>query len=107
MGYRDSKKHPEWFIKWQLKFYNGKRWKRIRNEVREANKMRCKQCKQLIKGIPIVDHIIEINTSNYQDNEILFGKDNLQLLCLTCHNAKTFGVPMAFTPDNNRNVNLF
>lgn len=39
----------------------------------------------------ICDHIIEINIDNINDPDITLNHDNLQYLCLACHNKKTFG----------------
>lgn len=38
----------------------------------------------------IVDHIEELNANNIDDPEITLNHDNLQYLCLPCHNKKTF-----------------
>ncbi|HGR7016223.1 TPA: HNH endonuclease, partial [Streptococcus pneumoniae] len=37
-------------------------------------------CGRLIHGKSIVDHIIEIDETNYQDESITLNEDNLQLL---------------------------
>ncbi|HAC4847866.1 HNH endonuclease [Listeria innocua] len=109
MSFNNSKKHPLWFREWQKKFYNSKEWKKVRDDVRRENKMRCKKCKKLIRGIAIVDHVIELNVDNYTDESITLNKDNTELLCLACHNRKTFGSNEIdkFDVDEKRNVNLF
>lgn len=43
--------------------------------------MRCDMCGRLIHSKSIVDHIIEIDETNYQDESITLNEDNLQLLC--------------------------
>ncbi|HFU4203812.1 TPA: HNH endonuclease [Streptococcus suis] len=68
--------------------------------------MRCDECKQLIRGKSIVDHVVEINPDNYQDDNITLGEDNLQLLCIECHNSKTFRSRINFEM-TNRSINLF
>lgn len=100
-------KHPEWFREWQIKFYNSKRWKLLRDEVRQERHMRCDSCHRLIKGKSICDHIIEVSPTNYEDERITLNKDNLQLLCIECHNTKTFYETQYFEPKEERNVNLF
>jgi len=100
-------KHSEEFRKWQQKFYNSKRWKELRNEVRAEKKMRCDKCTKLIRGKSIVDHIKEIDEQNKEDESITLSKDNLQLLCLSCHNTKTHYKSIEFTPNDSRQVNLF
>ena len=78
------------FRKWQVRFYNSKRWRRLRDRVREREGMRCQMCHRLIKGKSIVDHIIEVNEYNKDDKDITLNEENLQLLCQECHNSKTF-----------------
>lgn len=109
MGFHESKRHPEWFREWQLTFYNRKPWRTLRNEVRKEKGMRCDACHQLITGKSIVDHIIEIDPTNYQDEAVTLNKANTQLLCFHCHNQKTFGdfQPELFEVSNERNVHLF
>lgn len=101
------RKHPEWFRKRQKKFYNSSEWKKVRDYIRNKYKMRCYKCNKLITGISIVDHIIEISPDNYEDENITLNGDNLQLLCLKCHNTKTFGKPLEFDLDEREDVNLF
>ena len=48
-------------------------------------------CHRLITGKSIVDHIVEITPFNKDDKDITLNEDNLQLLCVECHNTKTFG----------------
>lgn len=100
-------KHPQWFRDWQIKFYNSKQWKELRDEIRRERQMRCDSCHRLIKGKSICDHIVEVSPSNYEDERITLNKDNLQLLCIECHNTKTFYQPQEFEPKDKRNVNLF
>lgn len=38
----------------------------------------------------IVDHIIELNESNFDDIDIRLNEDNFQFICHRCHNKKTF-----------------
>lgn len=68
--------------------------------------MRCDVCGRLIHGKSIVDHIIEIDETNYQDESITLNEDNLQLLCLECHNTKTFQSKINLNLEN-RNISLF
>jgi 5-methylcytosine-specific restriction endonuclease McrA len=107
MGMKDLSKHPPWFREWQLKHYNSKEWIKKRNDYRESQRMRCEKCKTFITGKSIVDHIIELTTDNYLDDWIMYHDDNLQLLCLSCHNTKTFSPPMETTTHNRKDVNLF
>lgn len=66
--------------------------------------MICQSCGQPIKGTimklqdgrkftryGIVDHIIELTDENVHDTDVSLNNSNLELLCLECHNSKTFG----------------
>lgn len=68
-------------------FYDSKEWQRCRESyIRKVHGV-CEWC-----GNPgyIVDHIIELTPENISDPNITLNHDNLQYLCLTCHNKKTF-----------------
>lgn len=104
------KRIPKWnkdFRAWQGKFYNSKEWKRLRNEVRIEKGMRCDMCGKIIRGKSIVDHIEEITPFNKNDTSITLNKNNLQLLCLDCHNKKTFEYIPDFDLKKRKDVNLF
>ena len=105
---QNDRDHPEWFRKWQRRFYNSKEWKQLRDDVRRSKGMRSDKSGQLIKGKSIVDHIIPITPSNYLDSRITLNLDNLQLLSLDEHNKKTFScMKLNFEPPKERRVNLF
>ncbi|HEU7706226.1 TPA: HNH endonuclease [Streptococcus pneumoniae] len=106
MAYFKNPKHSDWFRVWQIRFYNSKPWRTLRNKVRYHKRMRCDMCGCLIHSKSIVDHIIEIDESNYQDESITLNEDNLQLLCFECHNTKTFQSKINLNLEN-RNINLF
>jgi len=106
MAYFKNHKHSDWFRIWQIRFYNSNPWRTLRNRIRTTKRMRCDMCGRLIHGKSIVDHIIEIDETNYQDESITLNEDNLQLLCLECHNTKTFQSKINLNLEN-RNINLF
>lgn len=74
--------------------YNKKKYQDIRLEVLFRDENRCVNCKTpnrmriiangIEKGILAVDHIHELEDGGNVD-----GKDNLQTLCIDCHNEKT------------------
>lgn len=75
------------------RFYNSKQWKLCRNSF-IAHRVSidggmCQNCRKSLGFI--VDHIIELTPVNIYDPCISLGHDNLQYLCLECHNTKTFG----------------
>lgn len=47
-------------------------------------------CEHCDKPGYICDHIKEINIYNVDDPNITLNHENLQYLCLSCHNKKTF-----------------
>ena len=49
----------------------------------------CEHCKEA-PGY-IVDHIVEITSETIDNSDITLNHENLQYLCLPCHNTKTFG----------------
>ena len=107
MSKYQNPKHPEWFRKWQMKFYNSKQWRTLRNEIRNDKRMRCDNCHKLIKGKSICDHRIEVSPENYQDESITLNKRNIDLLCIECHNTKTFSSPINYDVEERKEVNLF
>ena len=74
-------------------FYNSKLWKDCRSSYISSVHGLCEHCLEDGKVIPgyIVDHIIEIDPVNINDVGITLNHENLQYLCLACHNTKTFG----------------
>lgn len=71
-------------------FYEDKKWLKVRDSIRIRDKMTCKSCSQPILGRSIVDHIEPLTLANMHNWDIAYNPDNLQLLCITCHNYKTF-----------------
>ena|SRR5690625_1812278 len=67
--------------------YHTQKWRKLRKLKYGIEHGICEWC-----NAPgdIVDHIEEITEENANDPEITFNLDNLQLLCLSCHNKKTF-----------------
>ena len=73
---------------WAKKFYNSKAWKRCRASYISKVFGLCELCSDA--GY-ILDHITELTEQNINDVNITLNHDNLQFLCLSCHNTKTFG----------------
>ena len=77
---------------WESEFYNSAAWKRKRQKILRRDKFLCVECKRYGRrdsdGMPVaaetVHHIIplEIDPTKKLDN------DNLQSLCIACHNKK-------------------
>lgn len=83
MTYRDD---PEIF-----KLYNSKKWHKLR-KMKLAISPFCERC--LAGGIYtpayIIHHKEYITNLNYQDGDVFFNIDNLESLCLECHNKEHF-----------------
>lgn len=74
------------------KFYNSTAWKKCREAYIPTVHGLCEHC--LAKGYEepghILDHIVEIDINNINDTDITLSWNNLQYLCMSCHNKKTF-----------------
>ena len=73
------------------KFYNSKEWIKCRESYIKKVHGLCEHCLKKNKYTPgyIVDHIEELTPNNINNPEITLNHDNLQYLCLECHNRKT------------------
>lgn len=101
-------KHNDEFKSWQKKFYKSKDWIKLKNYIAFNRDLGiCQMCKRHItSGKWIVDHLEEINPSNKNDKSITLNSENLQLLCISCHNKKTFRnyKPVIRGPKKNRDL---
>ena len=66
-------------------FYKGKAWKNCRKTYFNSKYGLCEQCSS--SGV-IVHHKIHLNVNNVHDANISLNHDNLQLLCIECHNRE-------------------
>jgi 5-methylcytosine-specific restriction enzyme A len=69
------------------KFYASTAWKKCRESYIPTVHGLCEHCND--PGY-ILDHIEEITPDNINDPFITLNHENLQYLCLVCHNRKTF-----------------
>lgn len=74
------------------RFYKSTAWKKCRKSF-IAKRITidggsCQHCKDKLGYI--VDHKEEITPMNINDPDITLNHNNLQYLCLECHNRKTF-----------------
>ncbi len=67
-------------------WYSTSRWKRLR-KLQLAKEPLCRLCKEqgYIVAATVVDHI-EPHKGDY---ELFYDPDNLDSMCVTCHNRKT------------------
>ena len=69
-------------------FYKEKRWREVREFYFNDQFGICERC-----GEPgyIVHHKEYLTMENYRDPEVAYGLDNLELLCIPCHNNEHYG----------------
>lgn len=68
---------------WAKKFYKSKEWIKCRNSYISSVYGLCERCEQ--PGY-IVHHKVHLNQSNINDPNVSLNHDNLEYLCLECHN---------------------
>ena len=71
-------------------FYGSRVWKKCREEYKKSVGGLCERCLKngLVEAGYIVHHKAYIDASNITDPKILLNFDNLELLCMNCHNAE-------------------
>ena len=71
-------------------FYDSPAWKHCREEYRKQANYLCERC--LAKGmyVPgvIVHHKRRVSPETINDPSVLLNFDNLELLCMRCHNEE-------------------
>lgn len=80
------------------KFYNSAAWKRCAASYARSKGWICEKCgnrninpsRQIYRQLQ-VHHKIPISLGNIDDPNIALNHDNLELLCITCHNKERFG----------------
>lgn len=74
----------------QMKFYGSRAWKKCRAEYKKKVGGLCERClaKGRVEAGYIVHHKQYVNPDNIQDPSVLFNFDNLELLCMNCHNEE-------------------
>ncbi len=82
-------------------FYDSHAWKKARSAALDRARYLCERC-----GRPaeIVHHIIHLDENNVDDPSISINVDNLECLCLACHNTEHYAKPrrsMRFDSDGN------
>ena len=85
-------------------FYQSKIWKTVRKNIWIKQKCLCARCFKpvFVNGISdasipkekrtkrIVHHKIYLNNINYKNEEISLNEENLEGLCINCHNTEHF-----------------
>lgn len=85
-------------------FYNSKEWVKCRDGYMQSKNYICERCGSVAE---ICHHKKHITTSNIGDPNITLSWDNLQALCLDCHN-RVHGngdtIQEGLTFDSNGNI---
>ena len=92
----------------QRAFYKSKEWQRCRAEYVAKVSGLCERCeaKGIIKPGKIVHHKEYIDICNINDPEILLNHDNLEMLCIECHNAEHFTSKRRYTVGADGSVSV-
>jgi 5-methylcytosine-specific restriction endonuclease McrA len=69
-------------------FYNSKQWRRLSRAFLLSKNYICERCGQ---PADIAHHKQYITARNVIDPNITLNADNLESLCLACHNAEHYG----------------
>lgn len=70
-----------------MPFYRGKAWRELSRAFLLSRNYICERC-----GAPaeIAHHKIHLNPHNVKDPAIALNPENLEALCLNCHNTEHF-----------------
>lgn len=73
-------------------FYKTKKWEKCRRAYLSLHPY-CERCEAagIIKPAEHVHHKIHLTADNYRNPELAYGFDNLEALCIDCHNKEHFG----------------
>lgn len=85
--------------------YKSKRWQKVRRQKILLNPL-CERCdkKEIKTPAEIVHHKEHITDKNYMDDNIFYNIDNLESLCLKCHNQEHFGEKQDYRFDEEGNL---
>jgi len=76
-------------------FYNSPKWRRVSKLFLKSKHYICERC----GGVgEVAHHKIYLNRWNVQKPEIALSADNLECLCLSCHNAEHGSAGAATAP---------
>lgn len=72
-----------------VKFYHSARWRKISRLYLQQKNFICERCGELAT---IVHHKQRLNANNVDNAAIALSENNLEALCLSCHNREHFGI---------------
>lgn len=82
-------------------FYKSKAWRKVRRAYMESQHYICERCG---KPAVICHHKKHITPKNIDDKEITLDFDNLEALCMDCHNKEHMARNGVCIFDENGNV---
>lgn len=84
------------------KLYRSTKWRKLRKQKIAQNPV-CERCVKngIYKPVEIVHHKEYVTDKNYWKDEVFFNIDNLESLCLDCHNTEHFGEKEDYYIDSN------
>ena len=70
-------------------FYESRRWRSVRAAYAASVDGLCERCRKHGRFVPgdIVHHKVHLTPNNVNDPNLAYGWDNLELLCIECHNT--------------------
>lgn len=72
------------YKRWDDWFYHSKAWVKCRNGFMASKHFICERCGDVAV---IAHHKTHITPANINDPNVVLNWDNLEALCITCHNA--------------------
>lgn len=74
-------------------FYKSAAWLKTRDSYMKSQGGLCERCRKdgILTPAEIVHHKIYLTEDNYKDPSVSLNWDNLEALCLDCHNREHFG----------------
>lgn len=66
-------------------FYAREAWKQVRLAYLKKKRFICERCGEPAK---VVHHRVHLNADNIHDDTICYGDNNLEALCIRCHNIE-------------------
>mgnify|MGYP003623507969 CR=1 FL=1 len=70
------------------RFYNSRTWRRVSKAFMQSKRYICERCGGAGE---VVHHKIYLDRWNVSDPEIAYNWENLECLCLACHNVEHGG----------------
>ncbi len=83
------------------KFYQSSIWKKCRESYMSGKLYICERCGN---AATICHHKIYITTANIDNPNITLSYDNLEALCLDCHNKEHFKDKVDYVFDDDGNI---